>query len=298
MIHKLQCNDRRIQRIGSATKLAKEEVLKLVDIEPSHLSEKNNWYRIDGKLEYFKIRKDCRLIGELLSKALFEAFDRPCAQYQISYMKGKGLGLLSPNIQKEGYAYYDVTRLPKLYPELPRRYGTYSLRAIFDVLEYYGIPEYQNLVTDLVTIYVLDWFSNQGDRNPKNLLFEKSKATPLQVATMMDSEISFGIVKHDFDDEYPKLWVPSIPYKHNIAISQRAEEEGYNPTILELLKDYPKLVVDILTRLQTDLLHNEIERFRKSRDSDVYLESEGVDFLHNFVEKQKKLCKTMISIPN
>lgn len=57
--------------------------MKAVQIEQEHLSEKNNWYVVANVLSYFKARKDCRLLGELLNKEIFEKFNRPTADYQL-----------------------------------------------------------------------------------------------------------------------------------------------------------------------------------------------------------------------
>lgn len=180
MVYNLGINRDRIKRIVNPVRLTKKQVMRAVQIEPEHLSEKNNWFVVANVLSYFKARKDCRLLGELLNKEIYGRFNRPTADYQlIRFDLGPKadivkIGLLSPNIQRPDYEYYDVSNLHQLYPEMTRKYGHYTIKKLLEVLETNQVPGYQALINEIITTYVLDWFCHQLDRNPKNLLFERS----------------------------------------------------------------------------------------------------------------------------
>lgn len=290
MVYTLGINKESIKRIVNPVRLTKSQVMRAVQIDRDHLDEKNNWYVVANVLSYFKTRKDCRLLGELLNKEIYETFHRPTADYQlVRFVLGKKedvekIGLLSPNIQKPDCEYYDMSNLHRLYPEMTRKYGQYTIKKLLEVLETNEVPGYPLLQQDIITTYILDWFCHQLDRNPKNLLFERNENGSLTLSNLIDNESSFGINNSGkLDTEYPKLWLPSIPYSEADFASNPIDFEGCDYNIVTLLLDYPEYVLPVLKQLTDENFDKIINQYRNTLNSKIYLPDEGIDFLKNFV---------------
>ncbi len=296
MIYNLQIAKSNIRRISGATKLDKREVLREVQIEPEHLKEKNNWYRIGNTIEYFKRRNDCRIVGELLSKEVFRLFSKSTADYEpVLFGKSARLGLLSPNIQRPDYTYYDVSTLHKLFPEMARRYGSYTLKNLLDTVKNRKIPECQTLIEDIITVYVLDWFTHQLDRNPKNLLFECSQDGTLSMASLIDSESSFSVNKDgNIDTDSSVLWTPAIPYEDPQFSLDEDSTADFDDNIMCLLMEYPDIVIPVLKQLTDTNFDSIISQYRKSMASKVYLADGGVDYLRSFVNAKQEISYKMM----
>lgn len=301
MVYNLGINKESIKRIVNPVRLTKKQVMKAVQIEQDHLSEKNNWYVVANVLSYFKARKDCRLLGELLNREIFERFKRPTADYQlVRFALGpkadiEKIGLLSPNIQRPDYEYYDVSNLHQLYPEMTRKYGHYTIKKLLEVLETNQVPGYQALINEIITTYVLDWFCHQLDRNPKNLLFERSSDGRLSLSPLIDNESSFGINGNGkLDTTFSKLWIPSIPYAEKDFSSNPVDFDGCDYNIVSLLMDYPVQVMPILQQLTDENFDTIINQYRNTLNSKIYLSEEGIDFLKSFVyNKQEESDKIL-----
>ena len=297
MIFKLQISKENIRNIEGALKLKKKQVLKYVQIDPEHLKEKDNWYRIGNTVQYFKNRTDCRIIGELLSKAVMEHFGRVNAQYEIGFMGESRLGLLSPNIQQPGYQYYDVSTLHQLFPELPRRYREYTLKSLLETLKNRQIEGADELIQDIITVYTLDWFTHQLDRNPKNLLFEQGENQRIHLSPLIDSESSFAVNREGhIDTEYPKIWIPAIPYEDPDFKHHHCSESEYDENMFSLMAEYPDIVIPILKQLSDENFDSMIQEYRKSLNGKVYLEEEGVSFLKQFVYRKQEASYRMTRI--
>lgn len=301
MVYNLGINRDRIKRIVNPVRLTKKQVMRAVQIEPEHLSEKNNWFVVANVLSYFKARKDCRLLGELLNKEIYGRFNRPTADYQlIRFDLGPKadivkIGLLSPNIQRPDYEYYDVSNLHQLYPEMTRKYGHYTIKKLLEVLETNQVPGYQALINEIITTYVLDWFCHQLDRNPKNLLFERSVDGNLALSPLIDNESSFGINGNGkLDTNYSKLWIPAIPYSEADFASNPSDFDGCDYNIVSLLMDYPEQVLPVLEQLTDENFDEIINQYKNTMNSKIYLSEEGLGFLRNFVyDKQKESDKIL-----
>lgn len=301
MVYTLGINKESIKRIINPVRLTKSQVMRAVQIDRDHLDEKNNWYVVANVLSYFKARKDCRLLGELLNKEIYANFHRPTADYQlVRFALGKKgevekIGLLSPNIQKPDCEYYDMSNLHRLYPEMTRKYGQYTIKKLLEVLETNEVPGYQLLQQDIITTYILDWFCHQLDRNPKNLLFERNENGSLTLSTLIDNESSFGINNNGkIDTEYPRLWLPAIPYSEADFASNPIDFEGCDYNIVTLLLDYPEYVIPLLKQLTDSNFDAVINQYRNTLNSKIYLPEEGISFLRNFVyEKQTESDKIL-----
>lgn len=301
MVYNLGIHKESIKRITNPVRLTKNQVMRAVQIDKNHLDEKNNWYVVANVLSYFKARKDCRLLGELLNKEIYGRFSMATADYQlVRFVLGKKetvekVGLLSSNIQKSDCEYYDVSNLHRLYPEMTRKYGQYTIKKLLEVLETNQVPGYEALIEEIITTYVLDWFCHQLDRNPKNLLFERSEDGSLSLAPLIDNESSFGINGNGkLDTSYSKLWIPSIPYENEDFSQHPSDFDGHDYNIVSLLIDYSEIVIPVLKQLTDDNFDTVINQYRNTLNSPIYLSEEGIDYLKRFIyEKQKESDKIL-----
>ncbi len=303
MVYNLGIHKESIKKITNPVRLTKNQVMRAVQIDREHLDEKNNWYVVANVLSYFKARKDCRLLGELLNKEIYGRFDRPTADYQlVRFVLGKKetvekVGLLSSNIQKPDCEYYDVSNLHRLYPEMTRKYGQYTIKKLLEVLETNQAPGYQDLIREIITTYILDWFSHQLDRNPKNLLFERSEDGQLSLSPLIDNESSFGINGHGkLDTSYSKLWIPSIPYENEGFSQEPSDFDGHDYNIVSLLIDYSEIVIPVLKRLTDDNFDTIIDQYKNTLNSSIYLSDEGVEYLKKFIYTKQQESDKILSL--
>lgn len=300
MVYKLEFHIERIKKINNPIKLTMRQAKKAVQIDPEHLHEKNNWYIVMNVLHYFKARQDCRVLGELLTKSILDLFERNTADYQLVLMllgKVEKIGLLSPNIQKADYEYYDVSNLYRLFPEMPRKYGQYTIRGLLNVLRINEVPDCETLTNDIITTYILDWFCHQLDRNPRNLLFERSKEGNLYLPPLIDSESSFTINGNGLiDTDYQKIWIPSIPYEDTEFSKNPIEVEGCDYNILGVLMDYPEIVFPILKQLTDTNLDSIINQYQHSMSSKVSLSDDAISFLKDFIYKKQEESNKLLKL--
>jgi len=291
-----------IKKINNPVRLTKNQILRAIQIDPEHLKEKNNWYLVANVLSYFKARKDCRLLGEMLNKDIFEIFHKSTANYQIvRFGLGKTaevekIGLLSANIQKPDYEYYDVSNLHRLYPEMARKYGQYTIKKLLDVLNSNNVPGCQELTEEIITVYVLDWFCHQLDRNPKNLLFERSEEGKLSLATLIDNESSFGINSGKINVSYNRIWVPSIPYEDADFSQNPMDFAGCDYNIFGILMYYPEIVIPILKQLTDTNFSTMINKYRQQPTNAIYLPDGGIDFLSRFIEEKQEEGQKLLTL--
>ena len=104
MYYDVSFNPKNIRKLNNKLKLNYEQVGLILGIDKEHFEEKDNWYLIDGAMQYFKKRNDSRIIGELLSDEVLRMHGFVPASYEITNLDDD-FGLLSPNIHKEGYRY-------------------------------------------------------------------------------------------------------------------------------------------------------------------------------------------------
>ena len=205
------------------------------------------------------------------------------------------MGLLSPNVQSKEFTYYDVTTLHRLFPELPRKYGEYNLKELLDSFRYNQVPGCEQLIKDIVTVYVLDWFTHQLDRNAKNLLFKRDAQESLSLSPLIDSESSFAI-NHEgnFDDGYNPVWVPAIPYDDLDFRNHPYQIEDLDANIVALIMDYPEYVMPVLKQLTDTNFDALITEYQKTMHSKVYVEKEGIDFLKQFVYRKQEASQHLM----
>lgn len=290
MYYDITFNERKLRKIDSKCKLTYEQVGPILGIDREHFQEKDNWYKIDAVMQYFKQRGDSRVVGELLSGRILSMHGFETASYEV-VMLGDKVGMISPNVHKEGYRYESLATLHRLYPNFSNLYYTdtkrVTLKKIIELLKI-NVPNSEEVIYQLIRKYVMDWFTNQLDDNVRNLTFELDPEGHLQLAKIIDSESSFGATKKGINTEMNEIWIPAIPYQDELFKTMPTKEDGMDVNIVYLMLDYPEIVMPLLEQLIDTNYDVLIELFRKSPyDSKFYLPDGGVDFLKAFVNSRQ-----------
>lgn len=293
MVYHLEICKRNIKKVKRPIKLNYSQVKKIVSIDKQHFLQKNNWYIINNVVSYFKNRDDCRLLGELMSKDIIDIiggnYGVVAADYQpIILGTEEKIGLFSPNIEKAEFAYYDLATLYKVFPELPRKYGTHTLKSFLETLRIYGVPHFKRLKQQIICLYIIDWFTHQLDRNPRNILFEcdydSNNISDISLGALIDSETSFAISSsHVIDTDFNPIWIPAIPYSNIDFKNDIQTVEGLDYNIVELLIDYPDDVLGILKALISCDFDNIAKKYSKHHNEAFYVCDDCISFLQNFM---------------
>ena len=196
MYYDISFNPKAIRKLNNKTKLSYKKVGPVLGIDKQHFLEKDNWYLIDGAMQYFKNRQDSRIIGELLSDEILRMHGFVPATYELANLNDN-FGLLSSNIHKEGYRYESVATLHKLFPEFRYTYNHSRNITLKGIIDFIGdnVPNGEELKTQIIRKYVVDWFTNQLDDNIRNMVFEQNPEGEIHLAKIIDSESSFGATK-------------------------------------------------------------------------------------------------------
>lgn len=288
---------------------------KEVKIEEGHLKEKKTWYYIDRKLMFFKPRDDYRLFTELFCSSYGKILGGDFVDYSVAYVtdsiveKGmkpqKTLGLLSPNFQIKDKHYYMFSDL--FNPEISnlKHFGEYSLSNLLEYFKYQCTPEYyENIKQKLINTYLIDYFCDQIDRNPKNLSCEvnmkskeekyynalHAKTVELELSKIYDNERSLGLqVKHGKTlCGTSTVWSEKFPYKPDM----NGESEGMPNSLLELCLDFSKESLVMLNRLIKDNEYKQVlEQFMGINKPITIGEKTAIGIEHCFEERKKVLEK-------
>jgi len=290
MYYDITFNRRKLKQISASQRVAYEQIGPVLGIDREHFEEKNNWYKIDGLLQYFKQREDSRVLGELLSDAVLKMHGFETASYSVSELNGVR-GLLSPNVHKEGYRYESVATLHRIYPDFGNPYYSDSrrvtLKRIFEFLNSVD-SDNQEIKVQIIRKYVIDWFTHQLDDNIRNLTFEQASDGKLRLATIIDSESSFAATKKGINTDFNRIWVPAIPYEDSEFSSGPSTIDGLDLNIISLLVEYPEIVKTILEEIINNDYEPIIVEFQKKADNGVYVSSDAIDFLKRFVEAKQQ----------
>lgn len=282
-------NPKKIKKISGHCKLTYKQVRAQLNVDKEHFAEKDNWYLVDGIMQYFKQRGDARVLGELLSDEILRLHGFVPAKYRLVNMNGSN-GLLSPNVQKKGYKYESIATFHKLMPDfvyLNKSYDDISLR---DILKFIGenVPNGQELQVELIRKYVMDWFTNQLDSNVRNIIFEQDKNGNIHLSDFIDNESAFGVTKKGLDTTLDKIWVPAIPYEDKAFRTGPYKAGGVDVNIFSLLLDYPEVVIPLLKKFSDTNYDKTIAKYKKSSASGIYLPQEGIDYLKHYIESRQK----------
>ena len=277
-----------IKRISGQCKLTYNQVGSKLKIDKEHFDEKDNWYLIDGIMQYFKRRGDARILGELLSDEILRLHGLVPASYSLFNMNCN-VGLLSPNVQKEGYRYESIATFHTLIPEFGYLYKHYEDISLSDILKFIGenVSNGQELQVELIRKYVVDWFTNQLDSNVRNIIFEQNQDGDIHLSDFIDNESAFGVTKKGVDTELGKIWVPSIPYEDKTFRTGPYKEGGVDVNIFGLLIDYPEVVIPLLKEFTDTNYDKAIAKYKKNSGSGIYLPQEGIDYLKRYIESRQ-----------
>ena len=290
MYYDISFNPKAIRKLNNKTKLSYKKVGPVLGIDKQHFLEKDNWYLIDGAMQYFKNRQDSRIIGELLSDEILRMHGFVPATYELANLNDN-FGLLSPNIHKEGYRYESVATLHKLFPEFRYTYNHSRNITLKGIIDFIGdnVPNGEELKTQIIRKYVVDWFTNQLDDNIRNMVFEQNLEGEIHLAKIIDSESSFGATKQGINSEMSNIWVPAIPYEDvNFRTGPYKTNDGGDINILGLLIDYPEVVIPLLGEFTDTNYDRVINKYKKSNTSGIYIPEPGVDFIKSFVESRQE----------
>lgn len=288
MYSKVIFDPKNIRRISGGCKLTYEQVGKVLGIDREHFDEKDNWYLIEGMMQYFKQRGDSRILGELLSDEVLRMHGLVPASYSLVNMDGN-VGLISPNVQKEGFRYESLATFHTLIPEFGYLYRSYGEITLNEVLKFIGenVPNGLELQTELVRKYVVDWFTNQMDSNVRNIVFEQGKDGDIHLSEFIDNESAFGVTKKGIDTNLDKIWIPAIPYDDNTFRTGPYKDGGLDVNIFALMIDYPETVVPLLKEFTDTNYDRAIAKYKKNSGSGIYLPDTGIDYLKAYFESRQ-----------
>ncbi len=166
-----------------------EELKKIVMLNAKDLTEKPNWYNIEGYVQYFKPRNDVRIFTELF----FEQFasrimglktleHRLICMRTIDPVVKKNnevisFGLLSKNFQDKNYNHYLASELMSSeISDYVSFASDYSLTGLLNYFQENLVScEFEKVKNYLITLFIADGFTFQLDRNPHNISFRIPK---------------------------------------------------------------------------------------------------------------------------
>lgn len=165
-----------------APRIPTYKLKKQVALNEDYLKEKPDWYCIDGKLQYFKIRSDFRLFTE----QFFSIFGREIlgldtVDYRVAYVRIQDpvlqsrnevtkCGLLSESFQDNEHNYYLISELMNAQISDLISFGGYDLTTLLTFFKHYLAEEdYTQMELFLITFFIGDGWTHQEDRNPNNI---------------------------------------------------------------------------------------------------------------------------------
>ncbi len=278
-------------------KLEKKEIIKQLKIDDAILKEKNNWYKINNELSFFKERNDARLFGECLSQEIFEKMGIESAKYEIILLNKK-LGLITSNFQDiNDNDYFDLYNLYKIIPSLNHGYNKYTLKNLLENISYQDWHNKKEIIQELIDRYIGDWVTHQTDGNPRNIMFSYNKNdNTLNVAPSFDREKCFGI-NSDFDSRVTNsIWVPAIPYEDpNFREKPYEADTNIDANILGLFLDYPEETIRAFERV-FNVDYNEIFKKYNKNLYQFTLSNKTINYLCDIIDKKNKERKKILSL--
>ena len=299
MYNNFVINEKKVRSITSRPKLQYSVIGAAIGIDKKHFEEKNNWYNIDGKMQYFKKRQDARMIGELLSCDVYNIHNVKHASYEVVKM-GEDFGLISPNIQKEGFRYESLATLDTIFPAFSNKFytgsGQITLEKVFELFDYY-VPNAEEIKDALIRKYVIDWFTSQLDFNIRNITFEIDSNKNLSLASVIDSESSFGATKNGINLDLPRIWIPAIPVNDPTFRTGPYDEDGYDANIFSLLVDYPIVVTQILKEFVDSNYAKLIEIYSFNNCSKpLILDNALIEYLKRYIEQRQNEANSFLKL--
>lgn len=194
-----------------AEQLPINKIKKEVKLSEAYIMEKPTWYKINDKIQYFKVRNDFRLFTEqFFSKFGKQIMDFNTLDYSVAYVRtiipGENpqkeeskCGLLSENFQTNQYNYYLVSELMK--PELSdcSFYGNYSLTTLLNYFKSsLSKEDYEKNRLFLIKLFIADAYTHQEDRNWNNIGYQIPVIPGIEYTRRLHPEQLFSAEKHEF----------------------------------------------------------------------------------------------------
>ncbi len=299
MYYNVLLNYKKIRSLGRKSKLTYDNVGKLIRIDKEHFGEKDNWYYIDGLIQYFKKRNDSRIIGELLSDSILKMHGFVPAVYEIVNLNNS-IGLLSPNVNRENFIYESVATMHKLFPnilnQIPIDSKSITIKKILNFMKDKA-ANYDELEGQIIRKYIIDWFTNQLDYNIRNMVFEKNSDGDVNLARIIDSESSFGATKKGLNDDISKIWIPAIPAEDEDFRTGPYKLGEYDANLLWIILEYPEHAIPLLTEITDSNYTSIINQYKRtSFSSQIVLGDDAIDYLKRFVDKKQEEAENMKKI--
>ena len=288
-------NPENIRKLNNKRKLKYDQIGRIIGVDKEHFEEKDNWYLVDGAIQYFKSRGDTRILGELLSDEVLRMHGFIPASYELASMDDE-IGLLSPNMHKEGYRYESIATLHKLIPEFRYTYRHNTDITLNNLLKFIidSVPNGKELAEEVARKYTVDWLTHQLDDNIRNMVFEQNPEGNLHLAKIIDSESSFAITKKGINSEANPIWVPAIPYEDvEFRTGPYKTEDGLDVNILGVLVEYPEVVIPLLNEFTDTNYDRTIDKYKRNNSTGLYLPDQGIDFLKRFVDSKQQEASKM-----
>ena len=332
-----------------ASRIPTYKLKKQVAINEGYLKEKPDWYEIDGKLQYFKIRNDFRLFTE----QFFSMFGREILgldtlDYRVAYVRTKDpvlksteevtkCGLLSESFQDKSQNYYLISELMNAQNSDLVHFGGYTLETLLRFFKQYLAEEDYNIMElYLITQFIGDGFTHQEDRNPHNISvhipkiegisyterlhpsvlakkgkfehlvsnsFEQYQLKGMRPTKSYDNERILGVDhKNVFTYKSGTVWAPLLSYDEDTKFNSIEQAEamsqefydGYDPNLLSLYMEYPKICKPIFERLAYDDEYRRIlERF-DGKTTQIALAHDEMEYVTNVLKDKQKVFERIL----
>lgn len=310
----MKVNDERVPHY-KLHKVPIDDVLTMVSINKGHLKEKDTWFLIDGKLNFFKPRNDYRIIGELLCSDIQKSLGMNPVDYSLAYINGQ-LGIISENFQEKDHCYYHVSDLYR--PEISsiKAFGDYSFKTLCDYFD--AKLEDKSLLKkiklELAQLFIVDYLTHQEDRNFKNIMFDMKvqgiehkfgmipsihgrRINDISLSKIFDNEKSFSIGRNGvYDYKLNKTWDTSFKVEPNTGVGFFDDEREIDINLLNIYMDYPELCTDFMKKIVDEFNPTEILSKYQQGNSQIIIRPNNVSYIDSLLEKRQKGIRKVLEL--
>jgi len=247
----------------------KDEIIPECKRDNIDIFSSGYWIKQKHELYYFKTRENEFLLRELLGESVSEYFNIPTVRYELAkgiIQKQEVYGLLSKYARAKNKRYKTLQECLKDY-----NYSSLCGVDIVDAVDniWHGAP----ITEDIYAFLVRDFFTNEWDRLPSEILIELSSVPRL--GYLCDYE-------YEFTDIKTKIAIPRLYYMsfENEFILDKIQRD-------EMFKKYFEKALKINL---TEMLEKLCQEKKLRLDSSVY------DLYQTFEQSQKELISKKLSL--
>ncbi len=194
------------------------------------VSNRNNkWLSLNGDAVYFKHLSDKKILNELIGAKITREFGLRTPVYKVSQYKEK-LGVASFDFKVPGTYYFNNPEFEIVYDY---KFAIDLIREMVNTK-----TEADNILKDLISLTVSDFYRGETDRHTYNICFEETKN--MSLAPVFDFENSFE----------------GSNAMHNDILSFDITDTSRTNELYKFIKKYPFMKEQLLKILNIDL--NEI----------------------------------------